>query len=1266
MSTRQRIIVVFTALLILTILPVTSNAATLGKFKIYDFTIEVGSFSIIESRRSVNPLRLSRGIRFTNPTSLNGRIISGNGRTAIRGKRINVIFKNIRLKYVESRSLPGAGRMPIETLPLVAVSGYVRGSTSNISFVSYPLHTYRVFINPKTVHITPKQATATTSVRLSVSHFSTRTTPLYIHTTSAYISSDGSVAGSNFQSVVTLGLRQAPFTLNIRTTDKYKINIGSKFTASTYGERGINITGRVIKDNVEAFALAGSIKPNGVAVFHMTLRQPFNTRPDSYFLYVKQGTAFLYYTSSGDVSISGAFLADITIPSSIKNDSGVRLEKLIGVNLKLDNNSGLYARVAISEKVRIGQRFVYEADEKGAFAYFPTWTINGASTHYHKKPRECSRWRQMFTDLLYEGREGEEIPKYDVRRRPGITLTKGIVYFDSPQITDPTGSTHITIKSRVSGALTMVALGVVGPMSGDNASFVPAKADITLGDTLRTPARASWKEIIDSGARLPEELKHRFTLADLRILDMQLKESYFCLNELDQGSAKFHYYVHFPHPSYIHLLFEDNTLDLAGRFSYAKGPIAPATLNVPDDVSREQLDNIGHELPKYTVVLPNPDTHILWAWRLPISFSDRGVHIKHSATVNDKSDIEVKMFTSASTEQEGVLSASQIDAVALNSESAGVINSSEMRLKPLYSKNSAIKKGVRFGAVMKSTDGSFNVTKIDRYPFLAPMYAEPGNERRSGFLVYLNTLAQNGFQMVSASSDPVTRVRDYSWKGRIQFPFFNEASASSWELAEFYIKDQLPHLNEYLSMSSVRTKFDCEMQGSGVCNSINLPSPPSLKVKVNKLGFNNKNITFESTDVEAVETKEGEDVELDVRILTLASYINAELKLDLPSNEEPFDVGADSGNTGECGRPIWTRSIMLDWQPSKNQRDLVCYDQDANCTRGDCGSCSEYYVQGTYEVRTRKCATLDGEKTIIQAHNARFYPDLKHIDLSRSDVAVKTDSTDNPYSIVLNIPSAQIAWSEDGRFIEGAFGATYTQVAASLPYEGSFNFRLDNKCGYYYFHGGGSFTYGVTFRGQTFIVNAPYEFLKQPPPFFMVTQILETLRIRALYDSKEKFIIDAGLGSVEDNTVISGFLTSGNVTFGWNYEVFDLSVTAGPGLYLYQFKNPGDSEKYRIGTFLKIIGGASLDIEVVSVGVKGTGTLATQATLLSNLNDLNAIRSKGDFTAKGSFKLEGCAGATIGHCIGTVLFPKATYDTDDGLGVEGFDLDAGCDWGSCP
>jgi hypothetical protein len=1263
----KQIMIVFIALLILSILPVTSNAATQGKFKIYDFIVEIRSFSIIELPRSAFPMRPNPRISFTNPISLNGKIINGNGTTTINGKRINVFFRNIRLKYVESRSLPEIGRMPIETSPLVAVSGFVKGSSSNPSFVSYPLYTHRIFIDPKTVYITPKQAIAITSVRLSVSHFSTRTTPLYIHAPSAYISSDGSVAGVNFRRAVTLSLLHSPFTLKIRSTDNYKINLGSKFPVLTYGARGIHIVGRVIKDNVEAFMLTGSIKPNSVAVFRMILRQPFDTRPDSYFLHVKQGKAFVYYKSSGDVSISGAFLADITIPPSIKNDSGSSLSKLVNVNLKLDNKSGLYEQVVISEKVRIGQRFVYEADEKGAFAYFPTWTINGASSHYNEKPRECERWRQIFTDLLYEGREGEEIPEYDVRRRPGITLTKGIVYFDSPQITDPTGSEHITIKSRVSGALTMVALGVVGPMSGANASFVPAKADIISGDTLRTPIRASWKKIIDSGARLPEELKHRFKLADLRILDMQLKEAYFCLNEMDQGSAKFHYSIHFPHPSYIHLLFEDDTLNLSGRFSSAKGPIAPATLNVPDDVNRYQLNNIGRELPKDTIILPNPDTHILWAWRLPISFSDRGVHIKFHAMENDKSDIEVRMFTSSSTEQEGVLSASQIKAVAHNSESTGVINSSEMWLKPLYSKNSAIKKGVRFGAKMKSTDGSFNITKIDRYPFMAPMYAEPGHERKSGFLVHLNGLAQQGFKLVSASTDPVTRERDYSWKGRVQFPFFNEASEASWEQVEFFIKDQLPRLDGYLSMSSVSAKFDCTTPGSGVCSSFDLPSPP-LRVNAKKLGFNNNNITFVSTDVESFETKEGEDVKLDVRILTLASYINAELKLDLPDNEQPYSVDASSGNIGECGRPVWTRSIMLDWQPSENQRDLVCYDQDANCARGECGSCKSNYVQGTYEVRTRKCATLGGcmEKTIIQAYNAKFYPDLKHIDLSRSDAAVTTDSTDNPYSTVLNIPSAQIALSEDGRFIEGAFGATYTQVAASLPYEGFFSFKLDNKCGYYYFHGGGSFTYAVTFRGQTFIVNAPYEFLKQPPPFFLVTPILETLRIRALYDSTENFIIDAGLGSVEDNTIISGFLTSGNVISGWNYEIYDFSATAGPGLFLYQFKNPGHSEKYRIGTFLKIIGGASVDIELVSVEVTGTGTLATRITPPTNLNELEAIRKGGDFTAEGSLEIEGCASATIGHCKGTLSFPNATYDTEDELGLGRFNLDAECDWGSCP
>ena len=568
---------------------------------------------------------------------------------------------------------------------------------------------------------------------------------------------------------------------------------------------------------------------------------------------------------------------------------------------------------------------------------------------------------------------------------------------------------------------------------------------------------------------------------------------------------------------------------------------------------------------------------------------------------------------------------------------------------------------------MKSTDGSFSVTGIDHYPVLAQMYAEPEKERKSGFLVELSSLNDGGFRMVDSSTDPVDRRQDYSWKGRIQLPFFSLASVNTWKHAEFFIKDQLPRLGKSLKVDNNGVKYACCQQDESSC-VFTSPESTFLQVSSEELLFSQPQTIFTTNKVEAFEVEVGDQLKLDAESLRIASYTDAVLQLKNPVNtDEPYDVDSSAGDIGDCGRKLWTRSVVLDWQHSDNQRDLVCYDKDANCIRGDCESCADHYIAGTYEVRTRTCEDSDNcpETTIMRAENARYYPGLPRLDLSRSDVAVTTDTIENPYSMVINIPSAQLAWSEDKRFIEAAFGATYTEVAASLPYEGAFNFKLDNKCGYYYFHSGGSFTYFLTFRGQTFIVHAPYEFLKQSSPFFMVTDILETLRIRSLYDSQDKFIKAAGLDKVGDKTVISGLLTSGNAKFGMSYGVFDLSVASGPGIYMYQFKNPNATEQYRIGTFMKVIGGASIDIGLMGVGVTGVNTLETRVRIPETLSDFETIRSEGDFTTYGSLELRGCVSALV-TCSAALLFPETNFSSSNGLNISGFDTKIDCDTDGCP
>jgi hypothetical protein len=1258
----RQLIAIFTVVVAFVCFATESSAATDRRFRINDFMVVVDEFQINASRTG-SPVA---NATFNLPKTLDGLTISGKGHTAINGRRIKVAFYKIQLKYDRVLVLPGRG-LPVKIPPLVAIKGVVKGTALNPSYIAYRIDSHRIFVKPDTLSISPKQAEATVSVGINTQHFSDTFSKMTIHSPVSFISSTGAVAASNFSNSVRFDLKGSPLQLIIRPEDKYNVNLGEHFPVSALGRHGISIKGKVSKDNVDAFRFAGIISNTNMLVVAATLEQSFHTYPDNYTIHVKQGRIDLSYKVNGERSVGGRFGADIQMPDANLNENNQPLATLTDVKLDLDNRFGLNNSIVIAEKVRIGRHFVFEPEPNGAWAYFPNWPINESYSSYKTKPRNCSQWRDAFSDLLHDSKAGQNLPIHALAKRPGITMVKGVTYFTSPQISTTGDDLKTTVKSRAVAMLTMTFSGPTGPLAGTSASFVSVDSDIAEGDSIATPARKQWQEIIATGENMPEEQGHRFTLADLRILDMKLVKSYFCGNQMDPQSAMFHYTVHFPHPSYINLLFEDKSLGPDGRFSMAKGPVVPFTINFSTDISDAEMANLGSELPKYSYFLPNPDTHILWAWRLPISFSDRGVHIAFNSANNTDTDIAVRMFTAGSPEPEAALTAAQHTAMVNSGEPSGRITSSEMWLKPLYSKDSAIRKGVRFGAAINAVNGAFEVTDIDTAPFLSPIYVAPGDERNVGFYTKLNRLEDGGLKLADAASNPADRHTDFSWSGKIQFPFFSNAAPDSWKSARFDVKDLLPGMAGALSMNHEGMKYTCQNQSSGVCNPSEQP-PPSLSVMIEDLEFRPQQTDFFSTNVKTIEMDDDQSNELISRSIEVTSFVNATVQLDFSGVAEPYPVSEEYAPEGECGGAKWTRSILTDYQRSENQVDLVCYDRTALCIRG-CGTCSEAYIAGTYEVRTRPCALLDEceETTIFKAPKAKYYPNLKRIDLNRSDAIASTDAGDNPYQTVIDIPSAQIAFSEDGRYIEGAFGATYAQVAVNLPYEGFLNFKLDNKCGYYYLYGGGSFTYALTFRGQSIIINAPYRFLKQPSPFFLVTDTMRALTIRALYSSEEKFEQAAGLDRVGMDTVLSGLITSGNVEFGYSMGI-GLTVKAGPGLVLYQYKNPNEEKKYRIGTFLKAIGEAELNMLLMSIGVSGDAELSMQAAVpqtVLTLEDLNDIRDSGEFSLYGSMELKGCGSITcIGSCCGTLTF-DASFSNDGGFDADGGEPGGSCEGESC-
>jgi hypothetical protein len=233
---------------------------------------------------------------------------------------------------------------------------------------------------------------------------------------------------------------------------------------------------------------------------------------------------------------------------------------------------------------------------------------------------------------------------------------------------------------------------------------------------------------------------------------------------------------------------------------------------------------------------------------------------------------------------------------------------------------------------------------------------------------------------------------------------------------------------------------------------------------------------------------------------------------------------------------------------------------------------------------------------------------------------MSSDETDAPHRTFINIPGAGLKTDEKGALI-GAFGATLTSLASSLPYEGEFRFYLDPNCGYFYLLSGGSFTYYARFSGEVFIVHAPYKLLKRPPDFIGETRLMETMSIRALFPRPEDFIQKTGLGQLsDDNTVISGVFQSGNASRTFGVGPLSVNLAVGAGTYLYQFRSPSGT-KYCFGTFQN--GRAIASVAIVTA--EADLSLAQGPVTTGRVGDLEEFFRRTELTASGKLILCACA-----------------------------------------
>lgn len=1184
-------------------------------FRIADFTVQVSSAT---------------------PSDQTGTAFSGNGNIRIQSQSIPITFSNVKLFRDHRLNI------------YVATSGIVSGTRG--AAVRYAIDAFLVQIDRSSIRITPDTARATVQVSFTLSSCSAdSTTRLKLSSTSCSIHPDGTVNGDDFRGATEFMLKDSVYRVKLTTNDIQSIHAGPGF-ASPHDKPGARINGTMLYDAITLFSFQGVIHTDAKhASFNLTLSPaPLSRIPvEGYELLLRSGSVKYDYGPGGFLTCKGTFMADLTLPASVIDEDNNRNIHL-SIELKTDETGALFNSISLPKKLKTGTNFLIEAAKSAALVYIPQWHTPNPAPSYplcgEKEQKLCCKALREILDPPDQPRPAAGEMEHNVGKRPGVTVIRGTLYFESPQIrcgAAPPEKTH-KVKTIFTGGLTLTPQGITGDLTSSGNSFIPVDDPIEDSTKHIVPPRPTWKEIIDRGNVRPDESsrRERFGLSGLRILEMKIAKMAFCMNSLQESTIR--YFVHFPFPSFIDLEFEDLSLDSSGLFHQAKGPIAPVSWNF---YSENQIISSGpilpaNSLPKGVQAAPNPDTYILWAWRLPVSFADRGVTIDYDP---GKPQISIAMDE--------------------NRQIYGEILNSEIWLPPLYSKNSAVKAGVRFSARM-DTEGNFSLTAWDETPFFAKQYAKPPTEKLVGFDCKLKGMAEKGIILSDAGSNPVSRPYDFRWDGKLEFPFFH------WQDASFDIKDMVPKLLKPTEFPKTDGFQSCCTGNAGNSYEECFAYPKhGLSIEVRELRYVYQYNQFTSRSVTADEmTKYGETAEwlrtsMDPAPISIeiSSYTWAIVRTKVSVGKDR-DISPLALSPDNCGRRKWVREMMKDAVESTNIKDLVCYDWIAMQERGICDSCSKDYWLGTYQVMSRDCETCtETERIILSAPNVMYFynTDPRKLLMRNSEMSLQSDETEKSHVSVIGIPGTQLSYTSDGK-IQGAFGATLATVARSLPYEGEMRFLLDPKCGYFYLLGAGSFTYGLRFSGATFVVHAPYRDLTAPNPFFGATPILEDLKIRALYTDLESFKTSMGFSGLNGrNPVITGVLNSGNVSLSYGVDPLELSLALGTGMYLFQFKDDYGA-KYRGGSFINAL--AAADFYIVSLDCR---TELSAALSIDSLESLESAFDSSDFEARGSFECDVCADACLAYCQAG-LRCSALFSRDSGFKLENANAYARCGGGGCP
>ena len=1278
----------------------------IGKFKIYADPATI----LINGQRPA-------GGQWWRTLNFEGKVLSGSGYTFIAGKRLPVKFSNIQIHVSGSK--------------LIADSGIVSGSGNEK--LTYTLGAFNIGIQQPSVHITVFKAGADVNVSLPLNRTtfsSDQQNAANLTASSCAISPDGSIDGSEFYPAADLDLavKDTPYQFKLLKDNNHQIKLSPIVSSS--GNRAI-LSGSVGSNSIRnLFTFKCEIAQDGqnsIFTLHYitSATAPPEKRLEKYYsespydLTFKKGELTYKFGPDGKPAIAGDFTADLSLPQNVKDENGAGIV-LEDIRLFMDKTNALSGTVPFKYRIKIGNNFTVEAAPESALVYLPWHQDTLDSIFPVAKDIKCS---DLFSFLETTGSADTGNFRNHVDRRPGLTLLKGTLYFTSPQIDSSAAQAQVknTVKTIFTGGLTVTPYGIAGEITSGGNTFVPYDKNIGECEKSIVPPRPTWEQVRTAPGP-PSPITERFKLAELRILEMRVERMRFCplqatedpqrlinpdpdrttgsvyqplkINRSDATYREkiFRYVVHFPHPSYINLEFQDTSLDDAGRFHSALGPIAPYSWTFYDEStstgsqSASQADIFSPHTQKPPAVdprekdpskqlkrdlltgkvkgaqaRPQPDTYILWAWHLPVSFVDRGVHLSYRQKMNkDIADVAVEMNT--------------------NHKAYGEILSNELWIRPLYSRNSAIKTGIRFSAKM-TANGGFELTGWDNNPFFAKSYVRPTetiSERSVGFDCKLDS---NSIILPSTPQPKIT------WQGKLEFPFFG------WQNVIFAVTDLEPAL---MSPSALKTDPNMTLRQkicfSGTtyqaCSETDL-----LALEVGSLIYSQDTASFKGIVTNYQQTPQtGATDRISGSTIDISSFIRGTLTLKNVSPPRSFPIPIESQghlqqgylpseNYGNCqARPKWIIQEMADARDGTNLIDLVCYDSGAMSARG-LGSCDSQFIMGTYQVKscensnfdvtTRQC--LRDEIVTLSAPNAKYYPSLKKLELQNTNLALKSDDTKESHTTQIGIPGAALAFDANGK-LTGAFGATLTTVAQSLPYEGEFRFMLDPRHSYYYVLGAGSFTYYLRFSGSTFVLHAPYKDLYENPfrSYLGVTDLLEDLRIRSLLGSVDEFTSAIGLpayntSSTSSNnacTIISGLFSSGNVSYSFGYGPLGLSVASGTGNFLFQYKLPDNQVKYGVGTFVSSLGISDLYALSLEAPSYVSTALVLPRGYPRSFSEFTEFFNKSDFMAGGKIAGNICGSILLGHCEAGIS-GEARYSSQTGLDLSASGVCAHCKGGDC-